>query len=68
MYKVYVDTGEASWSTNGLEFENEAKASEYGSNLQSRWTMVRRYAVVPGTGTEYLTTKQIEQMGGEIHG
>ena len=45
--KVYVDTGETVWSTNGLEFDSYEKAKEYGNDLYSRWTAVKQFAVVP---------------------
>jgi hypothetical protein len=67
-FKVYVDTGESLWSTNGLTFDTPEKAKEYGSDLWSRWTMVRKFAVVKipedfaGEWVSYLTPEQIEQM------
>jgi len=63
--KVYVDTGESVWSTNGLEFDSYEKAREYGDDLWSRWTAVRKFAVVQVPRTdfyEHLTSEQIEQM------
>ena len=45
--KVYVDTGETVWSTNGLEFDSYEKAKEYGNDLWSRWMAVREFAVIP---------------------
>ena len=45
--KVYVDTGETVWSTNGLEFDSYEKAKAYGENLMDRWMAVREFAVVP---------------------
>ena len=45
--KVYVDTGETVWSTNGLEFDSYEKAKAYGENLMDRWMLVREFAVVP---------------------
>ena len=45
--KVYVDTGETVWSTNGLEFDSYEKAKAYSENLMDRWMAVREFAVVP---------------------
>jgi len=44
---VYVDTGSPVWSTNGLEFDSYEAAKAYGSDLWSRWTAVREFAVIP---------------------
>ena len=63
--KVYVDTGETVWSTNGLVFDTPEKAREYGQNLWSRWTAVRKFEVVEvpeSFGEMYLTSEQVERM------
>lgn len=65
MLKVYVDTGEPVWSTNGLRFDTPDEAKRYGENLWSRWTSVRRFAVVEvpdDFGERQLTADQVEQM------
>lgn len=65
MFKVYVDTGESVWSTNGLAFDTSEKAQDYGNDLWSRWTAVRKFAVVEvpaGFGEMYLTLAQVEAM------
>lgn len=64
-FKVYVDTGEKVWSTNQLEFDTPEKAKYYGNDLWSRWTMVRKFAVVEVPeefGSPYLTPEQVEKM------
>ena len=50
-FKVYVDTGERLWSTNGLEFDTPEKAREYGNDLWSRWMLVRKFEVVEESET-----------------
>jgi hypothetical protein len=65
MFKVYVDTGETVWSTNGLTFDTPEKAREYGNDLWSRWMAVRRFEVVSVPRAdfyEYLTSEQVAQM------
>lgn len=64
-FKVYVDTGESVWSTNQLEFDTSEEAKEYGSNLQSRWMLVRKFAVVEVPeefGSPWLKPEQVKQM------
>ena len=64
-YKVYVDTGESVWSTNSLKFDTREQAEEYGSNLMSRWMLVREYRAVqvPEDFPEmHLTRDQIEKL------
>ena len=62
--KVYVDTGESVWSTNGVEFDSYQAAKSYGEGLQWRWTAVRAFAVVPVTPGfyGYLTTKAVREI------
>ena len=62
--KVYVDTGEPVWSTNGLEFDSYEDARAYGSALLFRWMAVREFAVVPVSPGFYgeLTTEAIRKI------
>ena len=47
-YKVWVIADSSGkWCTNGLEFDTEEKAKEYGANLAWRWTAVREWEVRP---------------------
>jgi hypothetical protein len=45
MFKVYVDTGESTVSTNALEFDTVESAETYARDLASRWLLVRRWFV-----------------------
>lgn len=45
-FKVMVNTGGATWDSNGLVFDTMASAHAYGTDLASRWTMVREFRVV----------------------
>lgn len=48
MYRVEVIADNSgTWCGNGLTFETEAAAHEYGRDLSWRWTAVREYRVVP---------------------
>jgi hypothetical protein len=46
-YRIDVDTGESTWSTNALTWDVESDAQAYAQDLASRWTLVRRIRVVP---------------------
>ena len=69
--KVYVDTGDSVWSTNGLTFDSLEKAMAYGNDLWSRWMAVRKFAVVEvpeSFGEMHLTPEQITKMRAEDRG
>lgn len=38
---------ETDWADNGLRFFVLQDAEEYGANLKRRWTLLKRYVVVP---------------------
>lgn len=40
------------WCGNGLRFESEEAAREYGEGLFMRWTAVREWRVVPAESEE----------------
>jgi hypothetical protein len=49
-YMVGVKTpGDTDWVTNALTFKTEAEAMAYGSDLNSRWTLVIAWKVIPST-------------------
>lgn len=45
-FRVDVDTGERTWSTNALTFATMEEAEAYARDLHSRWRLVRHWRVV----------------------
>ncbi len=49
-FKVEVQTDDTGqWYANGLTFDTEQEARQYGKDLASRWTLVRLFRVVQAT-------------------
>ena len=64
-FKVYVDTGEPVWSTNGLVFDTLETAKVYGNGLWSRWMAVIQFAVIVEVAEgfcEPLSDEQVKRM------